>query len=123
MHAPNTTLSVCHPEAGPGEHYVDSIALQALFLNPSFHFQQISEAIFLIAQRIGQGIEFRATEDRDDAVANATLHAMRRVDRRPAPDNAFAYFSLLIRHRLINERRNQQRHARRYQTGQDLDGL
>jgi DNA-directed RNA polymerase specialized sigma24 family protein len=117
MHASNSALLVCHPLAARGEHYIDAAAFQRLFADPLIHFQDIGEALFLMARRIAEGVHFDSIDDRDDAIANVTLQALERIaamEKHGEPRQAFAYFGAMIRRRLLNELRNQRRYSDRF---------
>lgn len=103
--------------------YLDAAAFTRLFRARRRNHDEICRGLHVLASGVGRRLWFRDSIEREDAVANALVYAIERIDRFRfgRGRDAFSYYSSLLFNRLVN-RLGRDPRAWRLTAFSDLDG-
>lgn len=85
-------------------NYLDAASFTRLFRAPRRNHAAICLGLNRMASGVGRRLWFGNAIEREDAVANALLYAIERIDRFRFTKgrDAFAYFSSVLYNRMVN---------------------
>lgn len=104
-------------------HYLDAVAFTSLFRRRRVNHAQICAGLFTIVANVARRFAFARLDERNDAVAEATLIAIQRIDRFKFTKgaDAFTYYSSLAHNAIRRQLRFLKRQRSRAALFVDLE--